>query len=99
MCRMLQFRIPLNIEQKNNKTVVWKKGNMKCDEALCLELINAESDDLMKWGCTSKLRNDISAFQSKQICEPVNVDNIMEGETIPPDSVKSFLKILYSGNL
>ena len=53
----------------------------------------------MKWGCTSKLRNDISALQSKQICEPVNVDNIMEGETIPPDSVKSFLKILSSGNL
>ena len=37
MRRMLQFRIPLNIETKNNKTVVGKKVNMKYDEALRLE--------------------------------------------------------------
>ena len=47
MCRMLQLRIPLNIEAKNNKTVVWKKGNMKYDEALRLSKINAQSDDRM----------------------------------------------------
>ena len=47
MRRMLQLRIPLNIEAKNNKTVVWKKGNMKYDEAIRLAKINAESDDRM----------------------------------------------------
>ena len=44
MCRMLQLRIPLNIEAKN-KTVVWKKENTKYDEALRLTKINVESDD------------------------------------------------------
>ena len=46
MCRMLQLRIPLNIEAKN-KTVVWKKENTKYDEALRLTKINVESDDRM----------------------------------------------------
>ena len=83
--RMLQLRIPLNIEAKNNKTVVWKKGNMKYDEAIRLAKINAESDDRMIWKCTSKLRNDIFPVQCKQICQPVAVDNIMEGKAILPD--------------
>ena len=48
--------------------------------------------------CASKLRNDIFTVQSKQICASVTVDNIMEGEAIPPDSVKSFFKMLYTGN-
>ena len=100
VCRMLQLLIPLNIEAKNTKTVVWKKGNMKYDEALRFAKINAESDDRMIWRCASKLRNNnIFAVQSKQICEPVTVDNIMEGEAIPLDSVKSFFKMLYTGNL
>ena len=99
MCRMLQLRIPLIIEAKNNKTVVWKKANMKYDEALRLAKINTESDDRMIWRCASKLRNYIFAVQSKQVCESVTVDNIMEGEVIPPDSVKSFFKLLYTGNL
>ena len=47
MCRVLQLRVPLNTEAKNNKAVVWKKGNMKYDEALRLAKINAESDDRM----------------------------------------------------
>ena len=100
MCRMLQFRIPLNIEAKNNKTVVWKKGNTKYDEALRLAKISAESNDRVTCRCRSKLRNDIcNAVQSKQICESVTVDNIMEDEAIPPDSVKSFFKKLYTVNL
>ena len=53
MCRMLQLRIPLNIEAKHSKTVVWKKGNMKYDEALRLAKVNAESDDHMIWRCAS----------------------------------------------
>ena len=61
--------------------------------------INAESDDCMIWRCASKLRNDIFALQSKQIFEPITVDNIMKGEVIPPHSVKSFFKMLYKGNL
>ena len=99
MCRMLQLRIPLNIEVKNNKTVVWKKRNMRYDEALRLAKISAESDDRMICRCASKLRNDIFAVQSKQICESVTVDNIMEGEAIPPVSVKDFFKMLYTGKL
>ena len=96
---MSHVTIPLNIEAKNNKTVVWKKGNMNYDEALCLAKINAKSDDCMIWRCASKLRNDIFAVQSKQICGPVTVDNKMEGQAIPPDSVKSFFKMLYTRNL
>ena len=96
MCRMLQSRIPLNIEVKNNKTVVWKKANMKYDEALRLAKINAESDDRVIWRCASKLRNDIFAVQ---ICESVTVDNITKGEAIPSDSVKSYFKMLYTGTL
>ena len=99
MCRMLQLRIPLNIEAKNNKTIVWKKGNLKCDEALRLAKINAESDDRLIWRCAGRPRKDIFAVQSKQICESATVNNIMEGEAIPPDSVKSFFKMLYTGNL
>ena len=99
MCCMLQLRIPLNIEAKNNKTVVWQKGNMRYDEALRLAKISAESDDCMIWRCASKLRNDIFVVKSKQICESVTVDNIMEGEAIPPGSVKDFFKMLYTGNL
>ena len=38
---------------------------MKCDEALRLVKINAESDDRMIWSCASKLRNDVFAIQSK----------------------------------
>ena len=68
---------------------------MKYDEALRLAKINTESDDHMIWRCASKLHNDIFALQSKQIFEPITVDNIMKGEVIPPDSVKSFFKILY----
>ena len=99
MRHMLQLHILLNIEAKNNKTVVWKKGNMKYDEALLLVKINAERDDRMIWRCASKLRNDIFALQNKQICDPVTVDNIMEGGGIPTDSVKSFYKMLHTGNL
>ena len=73
MCRMLQLRIPLNIEAKNNKTIVWKKGNLKCDEALRLAKINAESDDRLIWRCASRPRKDIFAVQSKQICESVTL--------------------------
>ena len=36
VCRMLQLLVPLNIEAKSTKTVVWKKGNMKYDEATSL---------------------------------------------------------------
>ena len=86
------------MKQKNNKTVVWKKGNIKYDEALRLAKINAENDDRVILRCASKLRNDIFAVKCKQICESVTVDNIMEGEAIPPDSVKSFFKMLYTGN-
>ena len=99
MCRMLQLRVPLNIEAKNNKAVVWKKGNMKYDVALHLAKINAEGDDRMMWRCASKLCNYIFAVQNKQICEPATIDNIVEGDTISPDSVKSFFKLLYTGNL
>ena len=99
MRHMLQLHILLNIEAKNNKTVVWKKGNMKYVEALRLAKINAESDDRMIWRCASKLRNDIFALQNKQICDPVTVDNIMEGGGIPTDSVKSFYKMLHTRNL
>ena len=88
----------MNIEAKNNKTVVWKKRNKKCDEALGLAKINTESDNCTIWWCASRLRNGIFAVQSKQICEPVTIDNIMEGEVIPPHSVKSFFKMLYIGN-
>ena len=52
---------------------------MKHDEALRFAEINAESDDRMIWSCASKLRNDIFAAQSKQVCEPVTIDNILEG--------------------
>ena len=79
------------------KTVV--NGNMKYDEALCLGKINAESDDGMIWRSASKLRTDIFVVQSKEICELVTVDNIMEGEAIPPDSIKSFFKMFSTGNL
>ena len=82
-----------------NKTVVWKKGNIKLDEALRLAKINPESFHSMIWRCASKLRNDIFAVQSKQTCEPVTVDNITGRETISPDSVKSFFKMLCTGNL
>ena len=75
MCCMLQLHIPLNIEAKNNKAVVWKKGNMKYDEALRLAKIITESDDRMIWRFASKLRNDIFDGQGKQICELVTVDN------------------------
>ena len=71
---------------------------MKYEEALHLAKINPESDDRMIWRCASKLRNNIFAVQSKQICESVTVDNIMEGEAIPRDSVKSFFKMLCTGN-
>ena len=76
-----------------------EKGNMKYDEALHLAKINAQCDDCMIWRCTSKLRNEIFALQSKQIFEPIIVDNIMKGEVIPPDSVKSFFKMFYIGNV
>ena len=61
--------------------------------------ISAEIDDRMICSCLSKLRNDIFAAQSKQICESVTIDNIMEGEAIPPDLVKSFFKMLYTRKL
>ena len=86
MYRMLQLCIPLNIEAKINKGVVWKKGNMKYDGTLHLAKINTESDDGMMWRCACKLRNDIFAVHSKRICEPVTVENIMKGEGIIPDS-------------
>ena len=82
-----------------NKTVVGKKGNVKFDEALRLAKINPESSHPMIWRCASKLRNDIFVVQSKQICEPVTVDNITGREAISPDSVKSFFKMLCTGNL
>ena len=69
---------------------------MKCDEALRLAKINTESDNRTIWQCVSKLRNGIFAVQSKQICEPVTIDNIMDDEAIPPGSVKSFFKMLYT---
>ena len=65
---------------------------MKYDEALRLAKINPENNDRMIWRCASKLRNDIFAVQSTQICEPAAVDNIMESEAIPPDSVKDLFK-------
>ena len=74
-----------------NKAVVWKKGNIKFDEALRLAKINPESSHPMIWRCASKLRNEIFAVQSKQICEPVTVDNITGREAISPDSFKSSL--------
>ena len=72
---------------------------MKYDEALRLAKVNPENDNCMIWWCASNLRNDIFAAQSKKICEPVAVGNIMESEAIPPDSVKRFFKLLYTGNV
>ena len=82
-----------------NKAVVWKKGNIKFDEALRLAKINPESSHPMIWRCASKLRNEIFPVQSKQICEPVTVDNITGREAISPDSFKSFFKMVCTGNL
>ena len=58
-----------NEKQENGSS---EKENMKCDEALRLAKINAESDDRMIWSCASKLRNDIFAVQSKQISHVIN---------------------------
>ena len=69
ICCMLRLSIPLNIEAKSNKTVIWKKGNMKYDEALPFAKINAESDDCMIWRCANKLRNDIFAVQNKYVSQ------------------------------
>ena len=96
---MLRLRIPLNIEAKYNKTVVWKKGNMKYDDALRFAKIKLRVMMVMIWRCASKLRNDTTAVQMKQIFEPVTVDNIMEGEAIPPVSVKILFKMIYTGNV
>ena len=76
----------MNTEAKINKAVVWKKRNKKYDGALHLEKINPKSDDGMTWRCACKLHNDIFAVPSRQICEPVTVENITEGEAITPDS-------------
>ena len=65
ICHMLRLRISLNIEAKQSKTGVRKKGNIKYDEALCLTKIKPESDGRMVWRCGSKLRNDIFAVQNK----------------------------------
>ena len=58
---------------------------MKYDEAFRWAKINA---DCMIWRCANKLRNNIFAIQSKQICDPITVGNIMEVEAIPPDLVQ-----------
>ena len=94
ICHMLRLRIPLNIEAKQSKTGVWKKGNIKYDEALCLTKIKPESDGRMVWRCASKLRNDIFAVQNKQICKPVTIDNIMEVEAILPDKMRYTVNVL-----
>ena len=60
----------------SSKKMVRKKENMKYDEPLRMAKINAESDNRLTWRCASKLRNDIFAVQSKQVCEPVTFDNI-----------------------
>ena len=65
---------------KQKTTVVRKNEDMKYDEALSLAKINAECGDPLIWRCAIKLCNDIFAVLSKQICEPVTVDNIMKGE-------------------
>ena len=77
---MLRLRNPINIEAKKNTAVVRKNEDMKYDEALPLAKINAECGDPLIWRCAIKLCNDIFAVLSKQICEPVTVDNIMKGE-------------------
>ena len=59
---MLRLRISLNIEAKNNKIVVWEKGNINYNETSHLIKINVESDDRMIWRCASNLRNDIFAM-------------------------------------
>ena len=69
---------------------------MKYDEAFRWAKINA---DRMIWRCANKLRNNIFTIQSKQICDLTTVGNIMEVEAIPPNSVKSFFKRLFTGNL
>lgn len=76
---MLLLRIPLIIKAKNNNTFAPNREYVKHDETLRFAEINAESDDRMIWSCASKFRNDIFAAQSKQVCEPVTVDNILEG--------------------
>ena len=47
--------------------------------------------------------NFVMTFFQRTICkqsrEPVTVDNIMEGEAIPPDTVKTFFKMLYTENV
>ena len=47
--------------------------------------------------------NFVMTFFQRSICkqsrEPVTVDNIMEGEAIPPDTVKTFFKMLYTENV
>ena len=59
---MLRLRISLNIEAKNNKIVVWEKGNINYNETSRLIKINVESDQRMIWRCESNLRNDIFAM-------------------------------------
>ena len=76
---MLLLHIPLIIKAKNSKTFARNREYVKHDEALRFAETNAESDDRMIWSCASKLRNDIFAAQSKQVCEPVTIDNILEG--------------------
>ena len=93
ICHMLRLRIPLNIEAKQSKIVVWKKGNIKY-EALCLKKIKPESDGRMVWRCASKLRNDIFAVQNKQIYKPVTIENIMEVEAILPDKMRYTVNVL-----
>ena len=87
MCCMLRLCNSLNIEAINHETVVWKKGNMRYD---------TEGEDHKMWRCAGKLHNDIFTMQIQQISEPVTANNMIKGEAIPSDSVKSYFKMLYT---
>ena len=96
MCCMLQSRIPLNTGSKKQQNGSLEKGEY---EVWWGTSLGKNKCDRVILRCASKLRNDIFTVQSKQICASVTVDNIMEGEAIPPDSVKSLFKMLHMGNL
>ena len=94
--RHYQHELSVKAEM-GKKKIIWKTSSMSINQAYQYIENKPVPEKLLIWKCASLLRHEILALESKELQEPLNVEDILKGEVQPPDLLKSFFQVLYAG--
>ena len=88
----------LTIESESTKKAIVFSPEMTSADARAKMNAGNDNKDSVMWDCAMKLRGEILQLQTRPLEEPLTVEKIMQGEVDIPNSLRSFLCTLYTGD-